>query len=108
MQFHRTARLFISKININLSKQKGNNMMIVTFGYTDYVVPTKDALTMLEILGNSERYEERYISKDDKGNTLGEAYHTYHVYANDSTVSAKTISDEKYRLAKLAGKPVKP
>jgi len=108
MTFHQTARRFISKININLSKQRGNEMMIVTFGYTDYVVSTKDAVTLLDLLANAERYEERYISKDEKGNTLGEAYHTYHVYANDSTVSAKTISDEKYRLAKLAGKPVKP
>ena len=108
MQLHQTARRFISKININLSKERGNEMMIVTFGYTDYVVQTKDALTLLEILGNSEKYEERYIPKDDKGNTIGESYHTYHVYANDSVVSAKTISDEKYRLAKLAGKPIKP
>ena len=83
-------------------------MMVVTFGYTDYVVPTKDAVALLDILANAERYEERYISKDDKGNTVGEPYHTYHVYANESAVSAKTISDEKYRLAKLAGKPIKP
>ena len=83
-------------------------MMIVTFGYTDYIVPTKDAVTLLDLLANAEKYEERYVSKDDKGNNTGEAYHTYHVYANESVVSAKTISDEKYRLAKLAGKPIKP
>jgi len=108
MSLQKTARRFILKTKVNLSKQRGNEMMIVTFGYTDYVVPTKDAVTFLELLANAERYEERYVSKDDKSNTSGEAYHTYHVYANDSTVSAKTISDEKYRLAKLAGKPIKP
>jgi hypothetical protein len=83
-------------------------MMIVTFGYTDYIVPTKDAVTLLDLLANAEKYEERYVGKDDKGNTLNESYHTYHVYANEGTISAKTISDEKYRLAKLAGKPTKP
>lgn len=83
-------------------------MMIVTFGYTDYIVPTKDAVTLLDLLANAEKYEERYVSKDDKGNALNESYYTYHVYANESVASAKTISDEKYRLAKLAGKPIKP
>ena len=82
-------------------------MMIVTLGYTDYVVQTKDALTLLEILSNSEKFEDRYVSKEDKGNTTGEAYHTYHVYENDAVVNARVIPNEKYRMAKLAGKPIK-
>jgi len=105
MSLQKTARRFILKTKVNLSKQRGNEMMIVTFGYTDYVVPTKDAVTFLELLANAERYEERYVSKDDKGNTLGEAYHTYHVYDNDAVFTAKIIPNEKYRMAKLAGKP---
>jgi len=83
-------------------------MMIVTLGYTDYVVQTKDALTLLEILSNAERYEDRYISGDSKTNTTGKAYHTYHVYENDAVINAKVLPNEKYRMAKLAGKPEHP
>ena len=83
-------------------------MMIVNIGYTEYALPTKDAVTIMEILSNAQRYEERYISKDAKNNNTGEAYHTYHVYENDVTVSAKVIPNEKYRMAKLAGKPERP
>ena len=80
-------------------------MMILTIGYQDYALPTKDAVTVMEILSKAERYEDRYVSKDDKNNTTGEGYHTFHVYENETTFSAKVISDEKYRMAKLAGKP---
>jgi len=83
-------------------------MMIVTLGYTDYVVDNKDALTLLDILSNAEKYEDRYVSKDTKENTTGEAYHTYHVYENDTQFTARIIPTEKYRMAKLAGKPSKP
>ena len=83
-------------------------MMIVTIGYQDYALPTKDAITLLEILSNAERYEERYITKEDKRNTTGEAYQTFHAYENDTVFNAKVIPNEKYRLAKLAGKPEKP
>ena len=80
-------------------------MMIVTIGYQDYALPTKDAITLLELLSKAERYEDRYVSKEDKKNTTGEAYHTFHVYENDTVFNAKVIPNEKYRMAKLAGKP---
>jgi hypothetical protein len=102
------AKQFISKINVNYANWRNYKMMIVTLGYTDYIVQTKDALTLLEILSNSERYEERYIGKDAKNNNTGEAYHTYHVYENDAVFTAKIIPNEKYRMAKLAGKPERP
>ena len=104
--FHRMAKQFISKININLSKQRGNEMMIVTIGYTDYVLPVDKAITLLGIFEKMERYENRYISKDHKSNTTGEAFNTYHVYPSDTQVVAKMLSDEAYQMAKLAGKPI--
>jgi len=107
MQLHRMVKQFTSKTNINYANWRNYKMMIVTLGYTDYVVQTKDALTLLEILSNSEKFEDRYVSKEDKGNTTGEAYHTYHVYENDAVVNARVITNEKYRMAKLAGKPIK-
>jgi hypothetical protein len=102
------AKQFISKTNVNYANWRNYKMMIVTLGYTDYVVQTKDALTLLEILSNAERYEDRYVGKDAKNNNTGEAYHTYHVYENDVVVSAKVLPNEKYRMAKLAGKPERP
>jgi hypothetical protein len=99
------AKQFTSTININRAQLRGDEMMIVTIGYQDYALPTKDAITLLELLSKAERYEDRYVSKDANGNTTGEAYHTYHVYENDTVFNAKVIPNEKYRMAKLAGKP---
>jgi len=105
MSFHRMAKQFTSTININRAQLRGDEMMIVTIGYQDYALPTKDAITLLELLSKAERYEDRYVSKDAKDNTTGEAYHTFHVYENDTVFNAKVIPNEKYRMAKLAGKP---
>ena len=105
MSFHRMAKQFTSTININRAQLRGDEMMIVTIGYQDYALPTKDAITLLELLSRAERYEDRYVSKDAKENTMGEAYHTFHVYENDTVFNAKVIPNEKYRMAKLAGKP---
>ena len=108
MSFHRMAKQFISETNVKLALMRRDEMMIVTIGYQDYALPTKDAITLLELLSKAERYEDRYVSKEDKKNTTGEAYHTYHVYENDTMFNAKVIPNEKYRMAKLAGKPERP
>jgi hypothetical protein len=102
------ARRFIFKIKHFYAEKRNYKMMIVNLGYAEYVMPTKDAVTILELLAKAQRYEERYVSKDDKNNTTGESYHTYHVYANDNTFGGKVLSDDKYRLASLAGKPDRP
>jgi hypothetical protein len=99
------AKQFISTININKALARRDEMMIVSIGYQEYALPTKDAVTIMEILSNAERYEERYVSKDDKNNKTGDSYQTFHVYDNDTTFSAKVIPNDRYRLAKLAGKP---
>ena len=106
MLLHQMVRRFTFKIKNFYAKKRNYKMMIVTLGYAEYVMPTKDAVTILELLAKAEKYEERYIGKDDKNNTTGTSYHTYHVYENESTFGGKVMSDDKYRLAKLAGKPV--
>ena len=105
MLLHQMVRRFTFKIKNFYAKKRNYKMMIINLGYTEYVMPTKDAVTILELLAKAEKYEERYIGKDDKNNTTGEAYHTYHVYENDGVFSAKVIPNDKYRMAKLAGKP---
>lgn len=70
--------------------------MVVSLGYGDVVLPTKDAVTLLEILEKAERYRMKYHS----GNP-----NTYHIWPQDTQYTAQLITDDVYRMAKLAGKP---
>lgn len=73
---------------------------ILTIGYTSYVLDIKDAVGVVEILSGAEMYESKYRSTSPN---------THHIYANENPElgTIKLISDELYRLAKLAGKPDK-
>ena len=73
---------------------------IVKFGYTDYVMELKDAVSLAELLSKAEVYDNKYVPGGE---------HTHHIYANDKseTGTIKLISDDFYRMAKLAGKPAK-
>jgi len=71
-------------------------MMVVTLGYSHYVMQTADAVRLLEILENAERYVLKYRASDAS---------THHVWPNDTTFEAKMIGTDLYRMAKLAGKP---
>lgn len=69
-----------------------------TIGYTNYVMDVKDALTIAEMLAKCEIYENKYhgVGKDS----------TYHIYPCDKKVGTiELLTDEQYRLYKLAGKP---
>jgi hypothetical protein len=87
MLLHRMAKLFTSKI-------EEPDMMVIELGYRNFVLPTSDAVQILQLLEKAEIYENKY----DDG-----AY-THHVYANDQPIAAKLIGDDLYRMAKLAGK----
>lgn len=71
---------------------------IITFGYTSYVMDTRDALALTEMLGKAEIYKQQY----HKG-----AENTYHIYENTSSElgTIKLISDSFYQMAKMAGEP---
>jgi len=73
-------------------------MLVLSFGYGEYVLSPKDAVAIMEILQKSERYECKYVSGGDN---------THHVYPSTECLTAKLISDDLYRMAKLAGKPEK-
>ena len=73
---------------------------VISFGYGQLVMETKDALTVLEIIGSAEVYKEKYRSTAEGGST----YHIYH-QSHDSTNNMRIISDDLYRMAKLAGEP---
>ena len=94
----RLVRLFTSK-----TKTEENEMVVVEFGYTQYVVSAKDALAMAEILERSEIYEKKWIPTEDRAE--GSPSETIHVYMNDREISMRIISNGLYQMAKLAGKP---
>jgi hypothetical protein len=71
--------------------------MIVTLGYGAYVIPTADAVKLMQILEKAEMYRKDY---HDKANI------THHVWPQeDTTFMATLMADDLYRMAKLAGKP---
>jgi hypothetical protein len=78
-------------------------MVVFELGYVSYALPPKDALAMAEILQRAERYEKKY-RKDE---STGIHNYTYHVYENTDEILMRIVSDDHYRLAKLAGKPEK-
>lgn len=79
-------------------KERGMTKAIITFGYTSYVMDTRDALALTEMLGKAEVYEQKY--------GRGENKNTHHIYENESEFGTiKLITDSFYQMAKLAGKP---
>ena len=77
-------------------------MMVMELGYNSIVLPVKDALTVAEIMQRAEKYEKKYNRGGDGNNA-----YSYHVWANPDEVVMKLISDDIYRMAKLAGQPEK-
>ena len=74
---------------------------IVNVGYHDYVIDAEEALTLYAILAKAERYKRDYRSKDDGGSL-------HYVWEQDNEEEMRSftiISDNLYRMAKLAGKP---
>ena len=73
--------------------------VIVELGYNKYLLDTKEAVDLVEILSKAEVYKEVW-HKEEEGGT------TYQVYAQDSVTSAMSIMpDHLCRMARLAGKP---
>lgn len=78
---------------------------IIRIGYREYVVDAKDALTFHEILAKAERYERKYRTEDAGGSL-------YYIWEQDEqdgdqSNTIQLLSDNLYRMAKLAGKPPK-
>lgn len=82
-------------------------MISVSIGYNNYIMPKEAALTLLGILEKAEVFEEKYITQEERS-SMGlpdNQSHTYHVYPNENMFNMKLVSDDLYRMAKLAGKP---
>jgi predicted DNA-binding ArsR family transcriptional regulator len=85
-------------------KTKEDDMIVVSLGYSNYVLSNKDAVALAEILEKAELYESIWIPSGERN---GGPDHTHHVYENDKQIDMKLISTDLYRMAKLAGRPEK-
>lgn len=65
--------------------------------YGNFILDARDAITLGEIISRSERYLRKGYGED--------AAHFIWKVVDEDMGSITMISDERYRLAKLAGKP---
>jgi predicted DNA-binding ArsR family transcriptional regulator len=84
-------------------KIKEDDMIVIELGYKNIVLPNKDAVTLLDILEKAEIYESKWVTADKREN--GGPDYTHHIYENTQQFGLKMISNDLYRMAKLAGKP---
>lgn len=82
-------------------------MIVISIGYEEYVFNREDGIKMMELLEKAERYERKYWSKEEREKRSITADYTYHVFPNEKQYGMQLISDDLYRMAKLAGKPEK-
>ena len=71
---------------------------VIDFGHSNYVVDAPVAVRIMELLGEAEVYQTRW-ARDDNGGP------TKHIYEADRLCSLELLSDAKYKMYKLAGKP---
>ncbi len=86
---------------------KGDKMIVIDLGYRKVVLNREKAMQLMECLEGAEIYEERYWSEEDRKTMNMTGTYTYHVYPNEVNFSMQIVSDSKYQMAKLAGKPTK-
>lgn len=73
---------------------------LIRVGYDQYVMDIDRAITLLESLADAEVFQEKYDSETKT--------HSVYVYAQESKERVRElrlISDDLYKMAKLAGKP---
>ena len=81
---------------------------VITLGYREYVMEAEDALALLQVMAKAERYETKW-RKEEEGGT------SYYIWAESeqpgdhghNVGALRLISDDHYRIAKLAGAPPK-
>ena len=79
---------------------------IIHIGFRQFVMEPEKALSVLEAIATAERYDTKW-REEDKGGT------SYHIWGvedernnhGSDVGSLRLITDNHYRLAKLAGAP---
>jgi hypothetical protein len=77
--------------------------MVVSLSYGELVMPTEDAVQLLKILERAELYRLNYHNDG----ATGKSESTHHIFPNETPYHARLITEDFYRMAKLAGKPEK-
>jgi hypothetical protein len=79
---------------------------VIQIGYRSYIMEPEEALALLQVIAKAERYEQKYRNENEGGTS-------YHIWneAEESrghdAGSLRLITDDHYRIAKLAGAPPK-
>jgi hypothetical protein len=85
----------------SMTKGKRVARITVQIGYQHFVMEGDKALALLDTIQGAEMYEMKWRSETDGGTT-------HHIYPQDSAsrkVEIGYLTDEQYRMYKLAGKP---
>lgn len=79
-----------------------NAKAILSLGFTKYVLDLDKAVLLMEALHGAEKYEEVYRPVAEGGSTQ-------HIYMEENAAAFTLclMNESLYRMAKLAGKPVK-
>ena len=71
---------------------------VIDFGHSNFVLDADKAIKLMELLDTAEVYQQRWRREEEGGSTK-------HIFAADSVCSIELLSDAKYKMYKLAGKP---
>ena len=106
MLLQKTARRSTSKIKQwYITNVRRDAMVVVDLGYRKVILSKEQAFVLIECLEKAETYEEKYWNEAKRKEFGMENEYTYHVYPNEKSFSMQVISNDIYRMAKLAGKP---
>ena len=77
---------------------------IVRLGYQNFVLDLDDALTLTKLLNRAERYDTKWHRGEEGASSVT----THHIWEELSEIQEiKIMSENTYRMAKLAGQPQK-
>lgn len=71
---------------------------VIDFAFSNYVLDPDKAVELLKILDTAEVYRTNWRTEADGGSTK-------HIYDADRLCSLELLSDAKYKMYKMAGKP---
>jgi hypothetical protein len=75
-------------------------MMVLKLGWSsEFLLSTKDAVTVAEILSKSLMWEEKYVSESSST--------AYFAYPSEREFTMKIVPDAIADMARMAGKPEK-
>lgn len=77
--------------------------VILNLGYRSFVLDAEQAIPLINMLSGAEVYESKWHNRTE----TQDSYSSYHIYpmTQDNAFQMQLLTDEAYRMYKLAGKP---